>query len=301
MRLKSYYKGESDKRHYIATCEAAYRRQVTDVVQKLLQQRQPRILTLCGPSCSGKTTTATKLTEQLTSLGHPVHTVSIDDYYLDREVLLARAASRGGKTDFESAEAIDLKLLEQTFAAIRSGGAVTVPRFDFRSGKRCGFRTFDPGDADIFLFEGIQAFYPEVTALFGDVPHCSVYISVGDRLEYEHRTIPGDEIRLYRRIVRDYNFRSATPVFTLDLWESVRENEIKRILPYSKYADFSISSLMGYEISMLKPFLFSLLADIPDSSVHYRFARRVLERYAYLPTIGKHYLPKDSLYVEFLG
>lgn len=292
---------EEDKREYVLECEGRFEAALDSAVAEILGEHDGKLITLSGPSCSGKTTTANKLVKELTALGRRVHVVSLDDYYFDREHLLEIARKNGDDIDFDSPITIDIEELRRTVSAIASGKDVLVPRYDFKSGRRSGFYEYIIDDSDTFIFEGIQAVYPNVTELLKGEDFVSIFISVASDLELAGRTFLSNEIRFYRRLVRDYNFRNATPEFTFKIWESVRENEELNILPNAVDCDIKIDSLLPYEISMIKPFAIPLLNSIGEDSKYRDVARRACERMEGIEAISRRMMPDTSIYREFLG
>ncbi len=261
-----------------------------------------RILRLTGPTCSGKTTAAGKLTEALEGVGLSVYPISLDDFYLDRSELEARTRMRGGTPDYDSADTLDLGALEVCVRELRETGETDLPVFDFGSGNRAGTRRLSvpTGEKPVFLFEGIQALYPPVTALFADVPSRSVYISALHGLEVAGATFPPVELRLLRRLVRDEAVRDATPAFTLALWESVRANEEASILPFADDCDFLIDSTMPFELHMLKPYLERLFRTYPVTDRYATQAERLFAALRAVEGIPSSYLPAGALYREFI-
>lgn len=259
-----------------------------------------KAIALAGPTCSGKTTAAKKLSAALSAYGKTVHTVSIDDYYLDRSVLVERA--NGGPVDFDSPDTIDIDALAVTVSEIfdTSMEVVEIPLFDFNTGCREKMQELHVTDDDVFIFEGIQALYPNVSALLNKYPSASVYISVSDSLKINGRVFEGSDIRLMRRLVRDYFNRGATAELTFDLWCGVRENEELNILPNAVRAGYQINSLMPYEIGMLKPYLLRILSEVPAASRFRPNADAILARLEGVGEIGTGYLAPDSLYHEFV-
>ena len=155
-----------------------------------------RILRLTGPTCSGKTTAAGKLTEALEAAGLSVYPISLDDFYLDRQELEERARARGGTPDYDSADTLDLGAMEACVRELRRTGETDIPVFNFTTGNRAGTRhlAVPAGKKPVFLFEGIQALYPPVTALFADIPSRSVYISALHGLEVAGGGMQGSRI-----------------------------------------------------------------------------------------------------------
>ena len=264
------------------------------------QGRTVKAIALCGPTCAGKTTTAKKLTKILEEKGKRVHTISIDDFYYDRALL--KKKSKNGVIDFDSPDTIDIKELSLTLKDIFDDdeSVVEVPTYDFIKGTRGEPRLIPVDDNDIFIIEGIQVFYPEVYSLLKSFPTTTVYINAAKSIQAGGTTIAGVDIRLFRRLVRDYYRRSATPEFTFELWRSVRHNENVNIFPYVSNANVHINSTMCYEIGMLKPYLFEILPQIPRENEFYDQAQSILDTIKDFTPIDKEYLAPDSLYHEFV-
>ena len=177
---------------------------------------------------------------------------------------------------------------------------VEVPTYDFMSGKRGEPRFIPMDDRDIFIFEGIQVFYPEVYSLLNSYPVTTVYINAVKSIQSGGLTFHCIDIRLMRRIVRDYYRRNASPELTFELWNTVRQNENDNIFPHALRARININSTVCYEIGMLKPYLEEILPLVPENSEYYDRAQDMLEKIADFTPIDKKYLSEDSLYHEFV-
>lgn len=301
IKARTVFDGEADKRAYVLSCEAGYEAALDGAVRRVLAIPDCRTVLLSGPTCSGKTTTAKKLITEFSEAGARVRVVSIDDFFYDRALLIERAVATGGRIDFDSPSTIDMEALAEAVDDILSGRPARLPRFDFLSGRRCETVTVPHGEHDVYIFEGIQAIYPTVTALFAGHRCASVFAFAERGIALADTAFDRTNLRLLRRLVRDYNFRGADPTFTLDLWESVRENEEKHILPYIGTQDVVIDSTLGYELSALKPFLLPLLSRIPEEHSFYSEARRIASILSRIDEISKSYIPATSVYREFLG
>lgn len=300
IQVRTLFSGEEDKKEYVLKCEETFEKRLDDAMVQLVADKNNRIITLSGPTCAGKTTTAKKIVSEFSERGYNVHTISIDDFYYDRDVLIARSKDEKS-IDFDSVNTIDLELLENTIDQVFAGGTVSVPSFDFKSGKKIFTREIETKKNDKFMFEGIQAVYPEVTALFRGHSFASVFISVFQGLEAMGNIYRPEEIRFLRRIVRDYNFRNASAEFTFNLWQNVRKNEQESILPNVDKCKIIIDSVMPYEICMLKPFLVPILKTLPSDSEYYEFAQSEIKKFSHIDVISKNYIPENSMYHEFLG
>ena len=243
---------------------------------------------------------ANKLVSELAERGKHVQVISFDDFFFDRDQLAKNAQARGCAIDFDSPAAIDLSELSRCVSEILAGERVVLPIFDFKEGKRNAFRTIEADQQAVFLFEGIQAVYPEVTALFKGHSFCSIFVSVETPLSVGESIFLPEDIRFFRRLVRDHRFRNATPSFTFFLWESVRENELKNILPYAPACDYTFNTLIDYEISMLRPYLLPLLSQIDIDDPHKEKANKMLLSLTGIDDIDDRYLPENSVYHEFL-
>ncbi len=306
---------EAHDRAFDARLDAAAEEIAADCVQNDI-----RILRLSGPTCAGKTTTAGKLTRALEAAGRVVHPISIDDFFYDRAVLDARAKDNpGGELDYDSVETIDLDTLSVCIHDLMNKGRACIPNFDFVTGDRMGYRemTVPADEKPVFLFEGIQAVYPEVVALFSDVPDRSIFINVMKPTvlfdaEGRERVFEPDRIRLFRRLVRDEAKRGTSPLFTLHLWRSVRANEESSILPYADACDYGIDSNMAFDVHMLAPHLRRIFEEATDdipSTLPYERAvdaeglaavAAILADIEGVAGVGTAGLSDNSLYREFI-
>lgn len=301
--MQSYmsFANESEARSFVEKCERDFEERLSGAVERVCEHRGVRLIGLSGPTCSGKTTAANKLIKYLVAQGKKVHVVSIDDFYYDRDVLVARANNDPDiEIDYDSEDTIDLDELRRCVEQVFTDEPTQIPKFDFLTGKRSGYTTIDADENDMFIFEGIQAIYPSVTALFRQYDYRSVYISVESGIRIGDRTFSTDEIRLMRRVVRDYNFRGATPEFTLYLWESVRANEELNIFPYAVDCDYFINSTLPFEINMLAPFLREILPQVPIDNKYRGQAEDILEKIEGIQPVSPKLLSPESLYYEFL-
>ncbi|MBO7376333.1 MAG: hypothetical protein ILO42_07140 [Clostridia bacterium] len=271
-----------------------------DIIAKGEKEGAIRAISLCGPTCSGKTTAASMIIRQLENRGCRVHVISLDDYYFNRAYLLAR--SETGKIDFDSPGTIDTDLLSMTVNDLLVNGKreTYLPEFDFNTGNRSGFRRVEVDPGDVFLFEGIQALYPEVASLFKNMPHASIFITVMRSIRIGDRIFNRDYIRLIRRLVRDFSRRGASADTTFKLWPSVRENENVNIYPYSGWTDYHVDSMMDFDIPMLKPYLLKVFEAMDPDSPYAFDARAIADAVAGVPVIDRKWLAPDSIYREFI-
>jgi len=240
------------------------------------------------------------LTAEITAAGKKAVVLSIDDFFHERK---SPKLVNGEAVDFDSAAAIDLDLFAECTDAMLNGKDILLPCYDFRTGTRSLSREYKNSPDDIIIFEGIQAVYPEVTSLLAAYPYKSIFINVNDDITVNGVEFTRDEVRLARRLVRDYRFRSASPEFTMEIWNNVRRNEEDNIFPYMKNSDYLLNSLQPYELFLVGQFTVPLLEMIPASSKYFAAASQLLEKFLSIhgSEIDPSCLAQDSLYHEFLG
>ena len=294
---------QTDYRSQILRAEADFEAQLVRSAEALLSVEQLQIVTVTGPSCSGKTTTAEKLRCMLEKAGHPVYMVSIDNFFRDRASL---PKTKSGRTDYDTAASLDLDCLTRCLDLLVREEETDLPVFDFRTGTRSGYTRYIPRENDIILLEGIQAMYPEIrshlpyavtrsVAIGPQEDVCAVGVG-GSAVRFTAR-----EIRLLRRLVRDARTRSSGAEQTLAMWEDVCFNEDVNITPYLCHADIVIDSFLPYELSVIRHPAERLLQTIPADSAYHAAARSLTERLAVVIPMPADEIPDTSVFREFIG
>ena len=224
-----------------------------------------KVVLIAGPSSSGKTTFSNRLRIQLMTRGINPVKISIDDYYIDRKNLVIKP---GEKIDLEDINIIDIKLLNEHLKALIEGKHVTLPTFDFKTGSRGVGRTISVNKDQPIIIEGIHALNDDLTPLISKKNKYKIYIAPHVQVNIDNHTpISSTNIRLLRRIVRDYQYRGYSAENTLAQWDSVRAGEFKWIYKNEEAADFVYNSDLVYEVAVLKKHAEKLLKTIPPSSL----------------------------------
>ncbi len=291
------FNGNDDVLEFVKKCEESFELRLDEASEKIVHSGASCIL-LSGPTCAGKTTTAEKIISEFNKIGKSVTVISIDNFFKD--VKDTRAVNNEKKIDYDSVDVLDLEELRKCIESISVGNIISVPVFDFITQSRTGYTEHKIGENEIIIFEGIQAVYPEITALFNG-GFIGIFIDVLDDVTVNGVHFKKDEIRLVRRIVRDRKFRGASADFTFYLWESVRENEEKSIYPNKGVCSVMLDSFLEYEIFLMKSYLACALAEIPSDSKYLEDAKRLLKKFDKIQEISYDYIPENSLYTEFLG
>ncbi|MCR4876554.1 MAG: nucleoside kinase [Clostridiales bacterium] len=289
-------------RNFIRVNEALHEGALSEIAQKISQAYR-HIVLVAGPSSSGKTTFAGRLAVHLQVQGHPSRHISMDDFYLERNQI---PAGPDGEVDLESPDALDLPLMAEKIAALLDGETVSLPTFNFNTGKREYVTepvTLRPDE--VLILEGIHGLNPRVSSLFPAEEVYRVFVSALTCLNLDdHNRIRTTDVRLLRRVVRDHLFRGTDPEETLSMWPSVRKGEEKWIFSYQENADSMFNTALHYELPVLKGSVYALLKEIPESSPNYLLARRLIKTLNYLPDLDpeiQNEIPPLSLLREFIG
>ena len=265
-----------------------------------IHRRGARIVLIAGPSSSGKTTFSKRLSIQLMTNGLRPVALSLDDYFVDRELT---PRDEHGEYDFESLYAIDLPYFNAQLNALLQGEEVELPRFDFTTGKRVlTGKHLQISDNTVLILEGIHALNPELTDHIAEDAKYKVYVSALTSIMLDdHNYIPTTDNRLLRRILRDYKYRGYSAEATISRWPSVRKGEEKWIFPFQEHADAMFNSALLFELAILKGYLMPILEQVKENCPEYSEAYRLHKFLQYFESIPDNDLPPTSLLREFLG
>ncbi|WP_455720865.1 nucleoside kinase [Agathobacter sp.] len=280
--------------------EALMEEKIGNLAARIASDRQKKFVMIAGPSSSGKTSFANRLSIQLTAKGRKPHPLSLDDYYVDREFC---PKNPDGSFDFECLESIDVKLFNEDMNRLLNGETVDMPSFNFKTGKReYRGRKLTLGDDDILVIEGIHGLNDKLSHLIPAEHKFKIYISALTQLNIdEHNPLPTTDARLIRRIVRDARTRGTNARETIAMWPSVRKGEQENIFPFQDSADVMFNSALVYELAVLKvyaePLLFGIERDCPE----YLEAKRLLKFLDYFLPMPSEGISNNSLLREFVG
>lgn len=285
----------------IRISEALHEKKIAQIADMIAEKRDSiGIILIAGPSSSGKTTFAQRLSIQLRVNGMRPHAISIDDYFVDRE---HTPKDENGEYDFEALEAIDIKQFNEDLTRMLNGEIVDIPTFNFKSGKReYKGRKIKMDINDVLIIEGIHGLNEKLTP---DVPKenkFKIYVSALTQLNVDdHNRIPTTDTRLLRRIVRDNQYRGTNAERTIELWPSVRRGEEKNIFPFQEEADVMFNSALIYELAVLKQYAEPLLFKVDPKSKCYSEAKRLFKFLDYFLGVSSEAVPQNSIIREFIG
>lgn len=279
--------------------EALHENKIVNIATKICESNK-KIILIGGPTSSGKTTFAHRLSLQLRVNGKKPHIISIDDYFLNRD---DSPLDENGEHDFERLEALNVKQLNDDLVNLLNGKIVELPRYNFVSGlSERSNRFIKLNDDDILIMEGIHGLNEKLTASIPKDYKFKIFVSALAQLNIDdHNRISTTDTRLVRRIVRDNQFRNFDAKSTINIWRTVLRGENNYIFPYQEEADMFFNSALVYEMSALKQFALPLLFDISADNSEYTEANRLIRFMNSFLTVNTKYIPQNSILREFIG
>lgn len=283
----------------INVSEALQEKKLNDIVVSIIE-KGARLVLLAGPSSSGKTTTGKRLAILLMAAGKRPHTISTDDYFVNR---IDTPRDADGNYDFECIEAVDTGLFNRQMNSLLAGEEVELPRYDFKSGERVyENRRLRIGKDDIIILEGNHALNPILSAQVPESQKYRIFISPLTTIALDdHNNVPTKDIRLLRRLIRDYRYRGYSALDTIRRMPSVTAGEEKWIFPFQELADATFNSALLYELAVIKDQVKPILDEIGECEVEYAEASRLRKFLRYFRSVPADQVPPTSLLREFAG
>lgn len=280
--------------------EAWQEQKIWDIVSKIVENGDTKMILIAGPSSSGKTTFSHRLSIQLRAHGLKPHPIPLDNFFVNR---IDNPKDEFGNYNFEDIESVDVSLFKDIMSRLFRGENVEMPVYNFLKGER-EYRGdyLQLGEEDILVIEGIHCLNERMYEHFPKENAFKIYISALTQLNIdEHNRIPTTDGRLIRRIVRDANTRGHNAQQTIAMWSNVRKGEEKNIFPYQEHADVMFNSALVYELSILKQYAEPLLFGVEKDSQEYIEAKRLLKFLDYFLGISPDHVPTNSIIREFVG
>ena len=286
-------------RDFMEISEAFQERHFAEAADKIQEKGTVKAVMLAGPSSSGKTTSAKKLSIQLRTLGYEPVIISLDDYYRGKDTPIGE----DGKPDYECLEALDVELFNRNLNELFEGKETELPLYDFKSGSRKEKGVpLKMTERSILLVEGIHGLNEKLTASIAPALKYKIYLSAITQLTLDdHNRIPTSDNRLLRRIVRDAQFRNKGAAGTIAMWDNVRRGERAHIFPFQNQADIVINTALDYEFPVLKVYAEPLLRAVRPTEPEYAKASELLSfLYNFMP-VSSSFVPGHSILREFIG
>lgn len=285
---------------FIDVSEIKFNDDIRKVVKNVIEDSRIKFVMIAGPSSSGKTTTTKRLKTYFDCCGYDTIVMSTDDYFVSRD---KSPKDENGNYDFECLHAINIERLNKDIKDLLEGKTIKMPEFDFVSGlsKDTG-KEVTMSDKSIVLIEGLHSLNDDLVPIVKPEQKYKVYISpfIGVNID-RHNYISTTDLRLIRRLVRDYRVRGRKVEYTIGYWQNVRSGEIKNIFPFVHQADIVLNTALNFEIGVLKVYAIPLLLSVGIDSVYYEEARRLINFLKEFCPIPSEYVSKDSILREFIG
>lgn len=280
--------------------EALHEKNIANIADKIAKDKKIKMILIAGPSSSGKTTFAQRLGIQLRVNKIKPVTISVDNYFVERQ---DTPRDENGDYNFECIEAIDLELFNNHLTRLLNGERVEMPQFDFLEGtKKYNGKYLQLKDDEVLVIEGIHCLNDRLTSSIPQDQKFKIYISALTVLNMDrYSKVSSTDVRLIRRIVRDYQFRGYSAEHTIDTWPSVTRGEVENIFPFQESADVIFNTSLIYELGVLKGIATPLLKEIPIDHPEHAEAQRLLGLLKYIRSIPASEVPTNSLLKEFVG
>ena len=280
--------------------EAEQERRIGEIAKEVTKHSHVKFVMIAGPSSSGKTSFANRLSVQLRALGKIPHLISLDDYFVNRE---DTPLDEKGDYNFECLSAIDVELFNSDMLKMLEGEEVELPHFNFKTGHReYNGHMMKLEEEDILVIEGIHGLNPKMSYSLPEDSKFKIYISALTSLNIDdHNRIPTTDGRLLRRMVRDARTRGASAKRTIQMWPSVRRGEEENIFPFQEEADVMFNSALVYELAVLKQYAEPLLFSIREDEPEFFEAKRLLKFLNYFLGVDSNFIPNNSVCREFVG
>lgn len=285
----------------IKISEGLHEKKIAQIADHICKQKSVlRMILIAGPSSSGKTTFAKRLGIQLMVNGLTPVALSLDDYFVERE---QTPRDGSGDFDFETIEALDLRLVNDHFKRLLAGEQVELPRFDFTTGhrkKETHPMQLKPGQ--VLIIEGIHGLNDRLTAEIPARAKFKIFISALTQLRINNLTrISTSDTRLLRRTIRDFRYRGYSAADTIRRWPSVRRGEDRNIFPFQNNADAMFNSALVYELAALKPYALACLETVAPKDREFIVAQRMINFLNLFRSISTEEIPPTSILREFIG
>jgi uridine kinase len=181
------------------------------------------------------------------------------------------------------------------------------------------------GDDGVLVVEGLHGLSPRIS---GECPaeKCSkVFIMPYGNVYCDSKLMDSNEIRLLRRIIRDYRHRSAHALATIDYWPMIQKSEEQYYEEYLTCADYHVNSFLAYESLIVAPMAKGDISEALDKALKGSIepsvfmeksptgkpfadlstalvkANKLMGHLGKIPVISPEQVPAESILNEFIG
>ena len=288
-----------DDTRFVLRCEEVFHDKISAAAASILMNKSKKpLVCLTGPSGSGKTTTAMRLREYLENLGVKVCLLSMDNFFLPLDQRPPEA------TDWESPYCVNVEQLVGCIGRLLDGEEADIPWYDFKTGTTGGYNKMQGNRDCVVIAEGIHMLNPLIFDKLRGIAN-GVYVAPRTRIiTNDDKIVRPEQLRVARRLIRDYNTRGHSLQDTVERAESVDRGEINYIMPYKSNAAIHIDTFHDYEPCILAKYL----NEIPQ--FRQELTPEYLEKHGLtdlmkvvggVPPLHTTYVPRNSIVREFVG
>lgn len=289
---------------FVQMCEAKHNSMLADLGNNIEADIENiRLIAIAGPSSSGKTTFCNRVRIELLSRGINPVMISMDDYYLEKDKICEIQHKSLAELDLEHINCLDIDLFNKDLYDLINGEEVTLPKFNFQTGKREVGKTIRVEANSPIMIEGIHALNEKLTSSIPKHQKYKIYIAPQAQINIDdHSPLNITDLRLIRRIVRDMKYRNCPAAETIKMWQSVRNGEFRWIYPNQEGANYVFNSELSYELCVLRTKALPALREIRTTDPEYLVANRLIKYLKYFrPIEDESIIPCNSLLREFIG
>lgn len=284
---------------FVLRCEEVFHDKISAAAAAILSNRQEKpVVALTGPSGSGKTTTAMRLQEYLQNLGVKVCLLSMDNFFLPLDKRPPEA------TDWESPYCVDVDTLLTCISQLLDGMEADIPWYDFKNGTTGGYRKMQGEKDCIVIAEGIHMLNPLIFDQLRSEA-TGVYVAPRTRIiTHKDRIVRPEQLRVARRMIRDYQGRGHSLRQTVERAESVDRGELNYIMPNKPNASIHIDTFHDYEPCILARYLKEIpefYSQLDDQFIAEHGLSDLMDVVNSVPSLRTDYVPRDSIVREFVG
>lgn len=288
-----------EEREFINLCETKHNNMLAELGYNIKKDPEIRLIAIAGPSSSGKTTFCNRLRVELLSRGLNPIMISLDNYYLPADKC---PRTKTGEPDFEHIEALDIAQFDEDMVKLIQGEEVCLPIYNFKTKSREKGPITRLAKGQPVMIEGIHALNDRLTPSIPSTQKYKIYIAPEAQYHIDSQNpISLTDIRLIRRLVRDFNYRNSPAEETLSMWENVRKGEFEWIYPTQGEANYVYNSELTYELCVMKKYAMKVLLEVKPDSKYYITANRLVKFLKYFKDIDDKWVPCNSILREFIG
>lgn len=266
-QLNGWYRGDNgrDLRQLIMAAEEERMRAIKEVAASInqeIRERDIRLIVICGPSSSGKTTTIRASLELLSRFVPDLkfQGIEVDNYFRDWSEYEKHVYEVDGEKvadyDYEKPQAYKTDLLNAHLEALLAGREVLLPEYDFREGRSYPDRKpFRLEEGSRLLLDCMHGIHPMVSEAVPREKKMIFYTEAMSMIkDAEGGYIRWTDIRLMRRALRDAAQRGVRTIANFWHWWLVRQGEAE-MLPFTGTADIVLNGGHPCELPVYKHYL----------------------------------------------